>query len=210
MALDFPANPTNGQTFGNYIYDASIPGWRNVNSGEGVGLQFKSGLVPVTPTSVNVTSGTATVDSTGLITVSSASDIKLNGIFSSGYRHYEIRYARPDSNSTSANVYIRFTTGGTDNSVSNYIYSGFYVQTSGYGAWPYSGAANWAQIGYWENAVLRIFNPNLPQATSGTWDVSYGQTRGIGQLGFTGATAFDGIQFSNNYYSGTFRVYGYN
>lgn len=28
MAIDFPSSPTNGQIFGNYTYDSTIPGWR--------------------------------------------------------------------------------------------------------------------------------------------------------------------------------------
>lgn len=253
MALDFPSNPTDGQTYNGYVYSVSVGAWQvkpssqspfytrdtppvnpvpgdswfNTNDGtmyvyvnDGTSSQWvehrsqiaksQVGLVPITPTSVSATSGTISISSTGEITVSSASDIKLNGIFSSSFRNYEIRYARPDASSTTANVYARFTTAGIDNPNSNYIYAGFYVQTNGTGTWPYSGAFNWMQIGYWENAVLRIFNPFNTQATSGTWDVAYGQTRGMGQLGFTGNASFDGMQFSNNYYSGTFKVYGYN
>ena len=29
MALDFPSNPVNGQIYGTYTYDSSVPGWRS-------------------------------------------------------------------------------------------------------------------------------------------------------------------------------------
>ena len=90
MALDFPANPTNGQTFGQYIYDTSIPGWRNVNSSEGIGLQSKSGLIPVVPTSLVVNSGSATSASDGTITATGFTTLKINGVFTSAYRNYRV------------------------------------------------------------------------------------------------------------------------
>lgn len=40
MPLDFPSNPTNGQTFNNFVYDSSITAWRAQGSTNNVGTQI--------------------------------------------------------------------------------------------------------------------------------------------------------------------------
>jgi hypothetical protein len=39
MALEFPSNPTNGQVFDDYFWDASIGAWRGIGSPNNLGVQ---------------------------------------------------------------------------------------------------------------------------------------------------------------------------
>lgn len=214
MALDFPANPTNGQTFGNYIYDASIPGWRNVNSGEGLGLQLKSGLVPIIPTSINVSSGSASVSSTGVISLNSG-DAIINGIFTSAYRNYKIMFS---ANSFSGNgnwgaiFAVRFASGGVTNGSSNYTHTTWYTQSGVNGNLNGTGTGtNWMWLGYAKDAVFEVFQPAV--ASTGAqiaFTGNYNHTYMLAQGGYNANAAFDGIQFANNVYDATVRIYGYN
>lgn len=214
MALDFPANPTNGQTFGQYIYDTSIPGWRNVNSSEGLGLQLKSGLIPVFPTSINLTSGSASVNSAGVITLTSCGDAILNGIFTSAYKNYRIVMNQPFSGNgnTSATIYFRFSTGGTTNGSSSYTYSTWYTQGGTSAVLNGTGTGtNWGVLGYAKDAVFEVAQPmDASTGTQLSFAGTYNQTLMIGQAGLNSNVAVDGIQFANNFYTGTVRVYAYN
>ncbi len=214
MALDFPANPTNGQTFGTYIYDSSIPGWRNVNSSEGIGLQFKSGLVPITPTSINVSSGSASVASDGTISLNSG-DAIINGVFTSAYRNYKIMFT---ANGFSGNgnwgaiFAVRFAAGGVANGSSNYTHSTWYTQSGVNGNLNGTGTGtSWMWLGYAKDAVFEVFQPAV--ANTGAelaFTGNYNHTYMLAQGGYNANAVFDGIQFANNVYNATVRIYGYN
>lgn len=128
MALDFPANPTHGQTFGSYIYDTSIPGWRNVNSSEGIGLQFKSGLVPIVPSSITVSSGSATVDNEGKVTFTGVGTLSLDGLFSADYDNYLLYIDIPAG---TTQTWYRFRANGADRTDNLYGYSTYYTDWNG-------------------------------------------------------------------------------
>lgn len=70
-----------------------------------------SGLNNRIPTSVSATAGTATINNTtGMVTVSNASDIVVDGVFSSAFDNYLINI---HGNATAAQVAIRLRTAGT-------------------------------------------------------------------------------------------------
>ena len=66
MALDFPSNPVNGQTYDNFIYDATKGTWKSLSAG-----QSPNYLVNSTITDAVITA-TATTASTIPITVNGA------------------------------------------------------------------------------------------------------------------------------------------
>lgn len=68
MALDFPANPTNGQVYGNYYYDASIGAWNSFSS---IGNVIPSTLKNLTLTTDDVGVAPFTVKNSGGTTVAS-------------------------------------------------------------------------------------------------------------------------------------------
>jgi hypothetical protein len=224
MAIDFPANPTNGQQYQNFYYDSSITAWRNLGSKNALssavtGLQTanattnQSGLVPVIPTSVSVGSGSASVSSNGVVTFTAASSVQLNGVFSSAYKNYKIMWSSPidAANNCQPNRFqARFTTGGTPNSTSNYKNTSWYTQggTTGND----TGTSTSTTIGtlsYGAEFEMTLFSPfDSSRGTEMHFLGNYTRTLIIGQMGFDAAASFDGIQISNNTYTGTVQVYG--
>jgi hypothetical protein len=223
MPLDFPNSPTNGQTFGNYIYDASSPGWRNVNSSEGIGLQFKSGLVPVVPASVNVGSGSASVGATGTITFTNATSISLNSVFSSSYRHYRFIIDTPTT-SGNGSLTLRFRNGTTDDAANTYFQywtmkrlTGAIQDNTGGPSTSYSLynflTSSGSPTNSWSGDI--IF-PNV--ATTQTWITGQGFGYDVtstyminSSILYNTAKSFDGLSiFSSAQLTGTVKVYGYN
>lgn len=90
MPIDFPANPTNGQVYGNWIYDSSITAWRNVNTDTGIGTLNAMGLKNVVPGSVAVASGSATTNSNGTVTFTGVSSISINNVYASAYEKFRV------------------------------------------------------------------------------------------------------------------------
>lgn len=110
--------------------------WENTLQNASVTMDQVSGgsaLVPVIPTSVSVGAGTASVGANGLITVTSAYDIKINGVFSSLYKNY-LLLVNYNSVTTTPSIFIKMSTSGTPNS-SGYAYSTWRVTSSGSGVY---------------------------------------------------------------------------
>lgn len=221
MAIDFPANPTNGQTFMQYIYDTSIPGWRNVNSSEGIGLQFKSGLIPVIPTSIAVGSGTAVTNSGGMVTFSGVSSVSLNGVFTSTYNNYRIML-RCGNGNLGAATYFRLRSAGADRSNSNYYYGGYMSREGGtLTAWSGNSSTVFDVNRLWNGdqgttSAMEVFNPVDATKATGFSSTSWSNDASGGF-----GNAFEGLHSINNtndgfslwlssgVFSGTVSVYGY-
>ena len=219
MALDFPGSPTNGQVFSNYIYDTSLPGWRNINTNQGVALQYSAGLVPVIPTSVNVGSGSATVGVSGMVSFTGSSSIRLNGCFTSSYRNYKILL---DVTAASAiqSICIRYSSGGTDNTTADNYFAWGRARENGTAA---NGGTLNANYGFLVDtltnggisASVEVFKPQIAAETRylsnhfGFDSASYaGYNGGIK----AGLTSFDGINFymaGGGTINGTLQVFGY-
>ena len=83
-----------------------------------------SGLVPTVPTSVTVSSGTATVAASGLITLSGATQLKINACFPSTYTKFHIVYNLATVQAGSQEIYFRFRYSPTDTTYAASYYSG--------------------------------------------------------------------------------------
>ena len=160
MAIDFPSNPTNGQVYANYIYDSSITAWRNVNTDTGIGTLNAMGLKNVVPTSISVGSGSATVNSNGRVTFSSATSLSLNNVFSSTYTSYKIVLSAGAA-STGTSISLRLRSSGADRSNSAYYFGGYFSREQGTttGAWSSSGITSMTLV-----SVYNIANTNSVQA----------------------------------------------
>lgn len=194
-----------------YVVDADTSQWVEIRSE----IAFsKVGLVPIVPTSVTLSSGTASVAANGAVTISSSGDAVINGIFSSAYRNYRIIFngALTGNGAWGSIFAMRFSSGGTTNSSSNYTYTAWYSQSGTNGNQNGTGTlTNWMWSVYAKDLILEVYSP--ADASTGTQmgvQGFYNNTAMFGQAGYNGNTAFDGIQFANNFYSGTVKVYGYN
>lgn len=174
-----------------------------------------SGLTPIIPTSISNSSGTASFNSTtGLITLSGVGDLMLNGVFTSAYKNYKVMFHASGSANTNYGsiLAIAFCSGGAKNNTNNYTYTNMYTQTGsvGGGAGTSTGT-NWIFLGYHKDFTLEVTQPaNASTGTMASFIGTYNHTLMMGAGGFNANAAFDGIQFANNFYSGTMQVYGYN
>lgn len=222
-ALDFPANPTNGQTYDNYQYDSSVGVWRSAGTKAGLTPRvsaleaYPSGLVPIVPTSVTVGSGSASVSAAGILTVSGASSVSLNGTFSGTFSRYKIVL---DGYLSAVGWFqTRLRASGTDNTTTNYANTVRRFLNSTSSSQDNSGvnASYLAVFGVDSGAntiTLEVQNPYASVRTnwvgeSMTINAGTYERNAIGGV-FNATTSFDGISFiPGNNFTGTVQVYGF-
>jgi hypothetical protein len=120
-----------------------------------------AGLIPVAPSSVDKTGGTASANSLGQVTFAGVSSISLNGVFTSSYTNYRIVFS--ENSAADAFISWRFRKAGSDNSASAYITTGFYANQVGTlgGVASYSTSTGFGITGTTRaiNATMDIFSP---------------------------------------------------
>ena len=180
----------------------------------------QNGLVRVVPSSVSVSSGSASVDTFGQVTFLSVIGVGLNNCFSSLHQNYRI-LLNITSMPTSASIRVRFRTNGNDDATAAYNWASAYYLTSNNFQSLRSTSANEGSIAYGlgqdrQQASIEVYSPNLSGTNTAA---SYSGSHGAGDINWNGAfghnasTAFDGINiFTSNggVITGTIRVYGYN
>ena len=180
------------------------------------------GLVPIIPTSLTPTGGTASFNSnTGTITMGAGmTAINVSGIFTSAYKNYlVIVEVLKDANASNSNFTAQLLSGATP-LTSGYVTANIGIASSN-SAIQNLGTADRFYVTRTYQAsrrsmgTLTFSSPFLSQATtvSGT---GYGTTLGDEQgLVMTGTvnntTSYDGLRFltSVNAVSGTINVYGF-
>ena len=277
-ALDFPASPTNGQVYANWIYSSFKGAWQakpitgkvttsavapsaptngdewfNTNDGNlyvyytdvdgSQWVQVKSdatlsstlgnrvtsleatptGLVDITPTSVTVNSGSASVSSTGTISFTGATNVSVNGVFSSAYQNYRI-LINPTTSSANTSIQLRLRKAGVDYVGAQYNFGGAahrdtgtstafvgQTQTSWSLCWVNGPAAGAGSSG----GSVEIFNPysDTYQKMVSTFrgnDTGSGAGIFVGGSCFSGQLANDGftLQVASGTFIGTIQVYG--
>ena len=219
MPIDFPANPTNGQVYSNYIYDSSITAWRNVNTDTGIGTLNAMGLKNIVPTSINVGSGSATVNSNGFVTFTGASSISLNGVFSSAYKHYRIIFAI-DTSSTNTNWLMQLRNAGTNITGSSYQYNSLVTASSSGPTRVSNGAATNIEIGSSSTGEKGFSAVELRATSNDHWYFSAItsnyyvaiENRTVNGRVYNAVSTLDGATFltSAGTFDGKVIVYGYN
>ena len=184
----------------------------------------QQGMVQIIASSVTKgASGSASVNSKGVVTFSGTESISINGVFSSTYTNYKVLVSIDSSTSTGhGNLQFRFGTSGTPNSNTNYNSKGLYFDSGSPGGLEQSGAGK-IGFGYLEfspsantgtkASVVDILNPFETKQT-------YAFVQGFGNqfrycvsnVLFDATTSFtDFYIFPNsNGITGTARIYGYN
>jgi hypothetical protein len=201
-----------------YTYDGNTYQWVEHRSQI---AKSQVGLVPITPASLSVASGTATVDSSGLVTFTSATSVSLNGVFSASYANYLFKFDYVTSSST-ANT-IRLRSGTTDDSSSNYAVGRTY-QVDNAGGFQHTGlGGGWGTTPTTAQKFecdMYLFKPFVAVQTHGyhigsvSATVSSGSTLAnqVGKQIHQLATSYDGITLLPNAgnFTGTAKIYGYN
>jgi hypothetical protein len=152
---------------------------------------------------------------------SGVSSQSINNVFSATYQNYRIVVS--GNNVTGTNVLrLRLRASGTDNTSSNYIYSVFYVASTGASGVIASSTGNtYFQLGeFYRRTSLVTIDITNPFATDyTTYNVlNYGGDSSTTQYSTNGGgnttvtTSYDGFTIfpDANTITGTVRVYGYN
>jgi len=213
---------SNDGTMYVYYKDADAYQWVEVRSQV---AKSQVGLVPVTPGSVTVATGTATVNGSGLVTFTGASYIQLGNVFTSSYKSYRI-LAKWDVASGTQYITMTSVTNGTNNTTSNwYSFSGLQSYGAGtIGGWQITDPGSWwlgqtsASVpGLNQSAIEVHNNPAAVDRKGLSWiTTEYNDSSGYRTIvsggTYRSVSAFDGFRItpSGSTISGTIQVYGYN
>jgi len=177
------------------------------------------GLVPITPSSIAVGSGSASSAGNGQVTFTTVgTNLSLNGVFSALYTNYLILFQR---SAVTASVAIRFRAGGTDNTSAAYDGTGFWVRQDGFTSYlaftDHTSLNVTTDTFAYQYLSMEVFSPNV-SAFTGLYYKNF-DTTGVsnnyrtdlgGQLAATYVA--DGISFipaGADTMTGTVSVYGY-
>lgn len=177
-----------------------------------------SGLVRIIPSSVSVTSGTASVSSTGRVTANGWGGITLNGVFSSAYRNYRIMI-EIDSTSTATDLVGDLRSNGAASGTAYRTWRGYTGLTNGGNVtYNYNDGVSYFPVSrtsgtYGIASVMDIFAP----AVSGSYKRFSGQSIEYSYQMFPGAlngttSAFDGVYLwlsAGTAGISTIQIYGY-
>jgi hypothetical protein len=170
------------------------------------------GLVQVVPTSVTVGSGSASVSANGQITLSSALNIRLNGIFTSTYKNYRIVMDVTGAGWVSA----RMASNGSE--VNNNEYNYFRMEVNQDGGPSRSYATNVSATQYCfvgADKTLHVMDITSPFAAEKTSAIGIFNTWGAYDIAanlswmHNLANSYDGLALIDTAITGTIRVYGY-
>jgi hypothetical protein len=178
-----------------------------------------SGLVPVVPTSVNLSSGSATISTDGQVTLSSGSTtyVRLNGVFTNAYDYYVIHF---EGIAPSAEwVNFQLSNSGVDNT-SSYNFGGMYNDASSIGFQGGALSATYGRFTYMgfdgSSVVSNVFgtrSTTFPARLLSTGSYGGGTSTSYFGKHNTAATTFDGIKIfhaTSTFTSFRVQVYGGN
>ena len=184
----------------------------NILSSSGsVALDSEMGLTLITPTSISVTSGSGSISNNGSVSFTGATNISLNGVFSSSFINYFVVIDYKGSVSNFATLRLKT---GSDDSSSNYYWQRIVANSTTVSGSSQSSQTSFDIGRYLDNTTgrfLNIFRPNIADRTGyeshgSTWEylVNYGGLLDT-TTQYTGFTIFA----SSGTLSGTISVYGY-
>lgn len=174
----------------------------------------KNGLHLITPTSIAYTGTSASISANGSVTFSACSALSLNGVFSADYDNYQIFVG--GTGSLTRLIWLRFRTGGTDATGSNYTrqyllsYSTTIYATRATETFGYCGALGSTLK---SGSLVSVYGPYLAQPTA--WrNVCAVENSGVEIQDFAGthslSTSYDGftVGVNSQNITGRIAVYG--
>jgi len=156
-----------------------------------------AGLVPVVPTSITKTGGTATVNSIGQVYFDSTTAITFNGVFTSAYKNYRIVLSNMVSNSGSLNgLYLQLTQSATA-STAGYITAGENILSNATSNLESGEGLSSHRFGYfawtaYSGGSIDIFNPFEANTTTAVSDY-------VGAHSTAGRTIYTNSSMLHNY-----------
>jgi len=198
-----------------YIEASDVVQYYSGSAWATVGPSTSGGLVPVVPTSAAVGSGSATFSSTtGFVTVTGASSVSLNGVFTATYNNYFINLNLLSVAGTPIPTF-RVRAAGTDLTSSTYSYASLYIDATTLGFFFGSNSATSIQINQTNTTSgMYAINLNSPFLSARTGLTYSSAANGIASGGgaVLNTTSYDGFTITTptSTLTGTISVYGYN
>lgn len=185
-----------------------------LSSSTNIALDSELALVQITPTSIAATGGSGSISASGAVSFTSASSVSINGIFSSTYDNYVIRF---NLSSSGGNILVRMRTSGSDVTGTSYTYQQFGGDNITLSATRQTSQTSFkagAQAGSRSSITLQLYGPYLAQETLMFSENSRNITSPDAFIftgGNTNTTSYDSLTIldSSTTLSGNLRVYGY-
>lgn len=191
----------------------------------GTGVATGTGLTPMIPTSVSVSSGSGSVAANGTVTFSGANTVRINGCFTTDFLNYKIIFNQRSASATLADGFIRLRSDTTDLSSASYYYNGTVTDNNTVQGNSSLGTNQWfvytthpaTDPTAHSSFVMNIFQPFLstvPTTFNNHASIWYGNARQIVNGGFnTTLASYNGFTMylgGGQTFGGVFRIYGYN
>jgi microcystin-dependent protein len=182
----------------------------------------RSGLVPVAPLSIAVSSGSGSANAAGLVSFSGAGTVTLNNIFTGAYRNYRIVVNVGSLTAASSGINFRYRSAGVDENTNFYFQGALLHRAAGTTAnyTTQNDSLNYLVgvnvTGNPASIILDVQNPQLSIKTTGLFNAS-GWDAGS-PTAFIGTTlnnqnkSFDGFTLicpTGTMTDGSVQVYGY-
>jgi hypothetical protein len=204
---------------GQTCYIEATSTYQTYNGSAWVAMDITPGLVAIVPTSVATTGGgsSASANSVGKVTFTSAATLLLNGVFTSSYANYRI--VLEGIGSAGGALACRMSSAGTANTTTNYNWQNLQANGGVLTASRTTGTTSFQISVFWSNVsgealAADFFNPQTASAVSynsSAVSSASGSVISFNSGHFTTGTSFDGIQLipSSGTITGTISVYGY-
>jgi len=200
-----------------YLADSNL-----IESYDGSAWQRQSGgLVPVSPTSVVIATGSGSANAVGQVSFTGATSVSLNGVFTSEFKHYRV-VVTTSTISAAYSVNIRLRSSGTDYSGAEYHRMMTTTNSAGATASAAAAGGTFLTLGNASNATntgAGFFDITDPQTTiRKTVNSIFSGYSGSNPASFYGGAyinstvAYDGLTYfiSSGSITGTIQVFGYN
>lgn len=132
-----------------------------------------SGLIPVVPGTVTAVTGTAAVNSLGVVTFTGCSAVRINSVFTSQYRNYLIIFNYSGNQSPDVPMF-RLRVGANDQTGADYYYAGLSQRPPDTtpGVWNGNGVTQ-LDLGRCNNTnsstIMNVYNPQTSTRTTINW-----------------------------------------
>lgn len=184
------------------------------------------GLIPVRPTSATIVTGTGSANAMGMVSFTGASNVIINGVFTSSYKNYRIIVNVFNTSATDIWIAARGATSGSQRTEASYKWAIQRLNSAGSGLTTTTNNVNEALCfiagsgtnGNTPGVSMDIRSPQLQTTTSVSWHgTAYiGSTANIenvsGSFSYMDDYRWDGISFypQSGTFTGTIQVFGYN
>jgi hypothetical protein len=173
------------------------------------------GLIVMTPTSINVTGTSGSINADGGVDFTAVTALSLNGVFTSSFDNYVVTFRGTDA-ATLARIDSRLRLSGTDATATNYTIQRIFAQSTSVSgeratsqSYACGGYASSTAMSGW---TLHVYGPALAQPTAfRSVEVDgYNSAELIDQAATHSlSTSYDGITFLGGTMTGAITVFGY-